>query len=170
MTAFEKYLIEAFGETWERSGIMEAHNAALAAQAYQHGLLHAETLKQLAAERRKREALEFQNEASIIKGLREQLAAERSVLQAERKHNESTIVELEQQLAAEREGYAMALQMVHIEGKRANEAEAQRSFELHSALEALRQIATIEANDPDEVAAGLKQTQSYEIATAALAP
>ncbi len=29
------------------------HNAALAAQAYQHGLIHAETLKQLAAEREK---------------------------------------------------------------------------------------------------------------------
>lgn len=41
--------------------------------------------------------------------------------------------------------------------------------QLAAAVEALRQIATVEANDPDEVAAGFKQTQSYEIARAALA-
>ena len=40
--------------------------------------------------------------------------------------------------------------------------------QLAAAVEALRQIATIEANEPDEVVAGLKQTQSYEIAAAAI--
>jgi hypothetical protein len=79
-------------------------------------------------------------------------------------------LKLQEQLAAEREkwksgaeGAIRALREHHSE-----QLAAERE-KIKTLGEALRQIATIEANDPEEVAAGLRQTQSYQIATNALA-
>jgi hypothetical protein len=92
MSDFEQYLIDSFGETWERSGIMDAHNAALVAEreryerlldlagAQNMGIDNLSKLddlqQQLAAEREKnKRAGTFNELVHTNQQLREQLAA-----------------------------------------------------------------------------------------------
>lgn len=91
-----------------------------------------------------------------------------SACEAESNKRGAEVIRLGQQLAAERDAFAKKHPTSFVRIEDVGEMLAAERDKRKLLVEALRQIATIEANDPDEVAAGLKQTQSYEIAADAL--